>query len=450
MPMQERPLEWDGKLYTGRMASQQLRVLMLEDDAADAELCERELRRGGVEPKTLRVAARETFERALHEFAPDIILSDFNLHTAFDGLTALDIALERAANVPFIFVSGSIGEERAAEAIRRGAADHVLKDRLRRLPEAVAQALEKKQQRDAQGQVDDASRRREFRLLDFINSSPSVMFIKDVNGRYLVVNREFCRRFGLSERKVIGKTDGEIFPPHQAAEFGANDARVLAARIPREFEERAHYVDGKHFSIVYKFPLFDAGGEIAGIGGVVTDVTQHTKAQQHLRVQHAVARVLAETVSFEEVATALLQVICESMEFTVGALWEVDKKADVLRCLDIWHVPSPALEQFASRTREIAVKPGAGIAGRAWKAGTPVWIPDATINPRSPRAPYAAEANLRENLAFPISVRGEIIGLMDFFGADAREPEPELIEAFAAIGTQIGQFLERWNQQQKI
>jgi diguanylate cyclase (GGDEF)-like protein/PAS domain S-box-containing protein len=432
------------------MASQELRVLMLEDDAADAELCERELRRGGLEPKTLRVAARETFERALHEFAPAIILSDFNLHTAFDGLTALEIALKKAANVPFIFVSGTIGEDRAAEAMKRGAADYVVKDRLHRLPEAVAQALQKKQQRAAEGQAADASRRREIRLLEFMNSSPSLMFIKDVNRRYLVVNQEFCRRFGLSERDVIGRTDGEIFPPHQAAEFRANDERVLATRAPGEFEERAHYVDGKHLSIVYKFPLFDAGGEITGIGGVAADVTQRTKAQHHLSVQHAVARVLAETVAYEETAAKLLRVTCENMDFTVGALWEVDGNAGVMRCTEIWHAASPSLAQFSATTREMTLRPGAGIAGRAWQSGAPTWIPDATTNPRSPRARYAATADLHENLAFPITVRGEITGVMDFFGPQSREPEPGQLEVFADIGTQIGQFMERRNQQRKI
>jgi diguanylate cyclase (GGDEF)-like protein len=138
------------------------------------------------------------------------------------------------------------------------------------------------------------------------------------------------------------------------------------------------------------------------------------------------------------------------MGFTIGVLWEVDENANALRCVDIWHVSSPALEQFAAKTRDVMARPGAGIAGRAWKSGAPVWIPDATINPASPRAAYAAQADLHENLAFPITVWGKITGVVDFFGPEAREPEPGLLEVFAAIGTQIGQFIERKNQQQKI
>ena len=431
------------------MTSRELHVLMLEDVAADAELCERELRRAGLKFMAQRVDTRAAFERALQEFRPDLIISDFSFPTAFDGLTALEVARNTRPEVPFIFVSGTIGEDRAAEAMKRGAADYVLKGRLARLPEAVTQALERKQLREEQRHANHALRQSEAHLLEFMKSSPSLMFTKDINGCYLIVNREFCRRFGISEPDIIGKTDEEVFPPDQAAAFRANDRLVVATRAPLEFEERAHYVDGEHVSIVYKFPLFGSGNEIVGIGGVVTDVTERVKAQR-LGVQHAVARVLAETVTYEETAAKLLQVTCENMNFTIGALWEIDGKAGVMRCAEIWHAPSPALEQFAAKTREIALRPGAGIAGRAWQNGTPIWIPDATANPRSPRAPYAAQADLHENLAFPITVRGEITGVVDFFGPEMREPGPELLEVFATIGTQIGQFMERKSQQQKI
>ncbi|HSC94134.1 MAG TPA: EAL domain-containing protein [Burkholderiales bacterium] len=432
------------------MMSEEIHVLILEGDAADAALCRRELARAGLRFEAKRVSSRSDFETALESFAPDIVISDFNLRPGFDGISALALSRSKRPDVPFIFVSDATGEDRAADAMKRGASDYLLKDQLANLPKAVAQALEKKRPRDEQLHDISSLRQREARLLGFINSTPSLMFIKDISGRYLVVNREFCRRFGTSERDVIGKTDEELFRPDQAAAFRTNDKQVVANRTPLEFEERAHYTDGKHVSIVYKFPLLDSKNEVVGIGGIVTDVTERAKAQQRLAVQHAIARVLAETVALDEVPSKLLQVTCESMGFMVGALWAVDEEANVLRCLETWHVPAQALDQFAARTRETVLRPGAGIAGRAWTSGSPVWIPDATINPSSPRARYAAIAGLQENLAFPVTVRGKITGVVDFFGPQAREPEKELLEAFATIGTQIGQFMERRDQQQKI
>ena len=117
-----------------------LRVLIVEDVPVEAELVLRQLAEGGMPCAHLRVDTEGSFRAALLRFRPHIILSDFTL-PAFDGLSALDIARHEAPHVPFIFVSGTIGEERAIEAIRSGATDYVLKNNLRRLGTAVKRAL---------------------------------------------------------------------------------------------------------------------------------------------------------------------------------------------------------------------------------------------------------------------------------------------------------------------
>src|SRR5512143_2039213 len=109
--------------------NKELRLLILEDQVTDAELCERELKRAGLHITSHRVETRAAFEAALDQFAPDLIISDFSLPSAFDGLSALELARHKLPEVPFIFVSGTIGEERAVEAMKRGATDYVLKDR---------------------------------------------------------------------------------------------------------------------------------------------------------------------------------------------------------------------------------------------------------------------------------------------------------------------------------
>jgi diguanylate cyclase (GGDEF)-like protein len=117
-----------------------LQLVMVEDSDADAELVVRNLAKGGVDAVIHRVETEPDFVQALQWMAPDIILSDFSL-PQFDGLRALDIAVAYAPETPFIFVSGTIGEERAIDALRRGAIDYVLKTNLSRLPAAVERAL---------------------------------------------------------------------------------------------------------------------------------------------------------------------------------------------------------------------------------------------------------------------------------------------------------------------
>jgi diguanylate cyclase (GGDEF)-like protein len=132
-----------GKTVT---AARALRLLIVEDVAAEAELAIRHLASGGISCVPRTVADERQFRTALKQFRPHVILSDFTL-PAFDGLAALDIARQEAPEVPFIFLSGTIGEERAIEALQRGAVDYVLKSNPARLVPAVRRALREVQER---------------------------------------------------------------------------------------------------------------------------------------------------------------------------------------------------------------------------------------------------------------------------------------------------------------
>ncbi|MHB8522058.1 MAG: response regulator [Limisphaerales bacterium] len=125
----------------------ELRILIIEDVAADVVLINHELRKGGLTFRSKRVDTKEEFLRELQHHLPDIILSDHGL-PSFDGFTALAIARDQCPDVPFIFVSGSIGEEMAVETLKYGAADYVLKGKLSMtLVPAVRQALLRAQER---------------------------------------------------------------------------------------------------------------------------------------------------------------------------------------------------------------------------------------------------------------------------------------------------------------
>jgi DNA-binding NtrC family response regulator len=131
-----------------------VRVLVLEDSADDAALVVRELRRHGFEPDWWRAATRAEYEDGL-ERGPDVILADYTL-PQFDALQALRILKERELNVPFLIVTGTIGEERAVQCMREGASDYLLKDRLARLGAAVTRALEEKELREQKVQAEKA------------------------------------------------------------------------------------------------------------------------------------------------------------------------------------------------------------------------------------------------------------------------------------------------------
>jgi transcriptional regulator with GAF, ATPase, and Fis domain len=138
--------------------NKELRILILEDVAAHAELMERELRNAEMVFSARRVVTRAAFFAALRDFNPDLILADYSL-PSFDGITALSIAQEQCSDVPFVFVSGALGEELAIETLKQGATDYVLKQRLERLAPAVRRALREAEERAARRQAEDALRK---------------------------------------------------------------------------------------------------------------------------------------------------------------------------------------------------------------------------------------------------------------------------------------------------
>src|SRR6266403_128234 len=123
----------------------------------------------------------------------------------------------------------------------------------------------------------------EARLVAFADHTQAVMFLKDREGRYRLVNEQFLQRFGLRRDQVIGRTDLELFPRDQALRFAANDAEVLSRGAPLQFEESAGYIEGERVSLVAKFPLPDASGAVIGVGGVATDITEQRNSEAALR-----------------------------------------------------------------------------------------------------------------------------------------------------------------------
>lgn len=138
--------------------NKELRILILEDVSAHAELIERELRKAEMVFSAKRVATQAAYVAALCGSPPDLILADYSL-PSFDGIAALSLAQEHCPAVPFVFVSGAIGEELAIETLKQGATDYVLKQRLSALVPAVRRALREAEERAARRQAEEALRK---------------------------------------------------------------------------------------------------------------------------------------------------------------------------------------------------------------------------------------------------------------------------------------------------
>src|ERR671914_706447 len=169
------------------MAASPLRILILEDVSMDAELVEYELERAGMPFVSRRVDSREGFLAELDAFHPDVILSDYTL-PRFDGMAALSLARERAPDVPFLIVTGSVNEETAVGCMKAGATDYLLKSNLARIGPAIEGALARVRSRNEKARAEAALRRSEANLRAIFNNSLQAFVLIDPDGTIQALN----------------------------------------------------------------------------------------------------------------------------------------------------------------------------------------------------------------------------------------------------------------------
>src|SRR5437870_4046471 len=189
------------------MMGKESMILILEDCATDAELVERELRKGGIAFVANRVETEAGFTEALRKSVPDLVLADYRLGS-FDGLNALALLRSSCPDVPFVLISGVAGEELAIEALTKGAADYVLKDRIYRLVPAVKQALELAERRRAER----AARETERKFFALTETLPAVVFVHQ-EGKFLYLNPAAGQILGGSPEELLTANVGKVIHP---------------------------------------------------------------------------------------------------------------------------------------------------------------------------------------------------------------------------------------------
>ena len=289
--------------------SDELRILHLEDDPRDTELMVASLRDAGITCDVVRVDSREEFAAQLQDTRFDVIISDVSV-PGFGGIEAQTVWQQARPGIPFIFLSGTVGEEVAIERLKEGATDYVLKNWMDKLPTVVRRALREMQDRAGRQQAqaelqrlnaelesrvqertqqlraaNDALAESERRFFDILDHSPAAIVLKDLDGRYSFVNRSFVDVIGKTRADIIGKTDHALFPPRLADMYRANDQQVIESGMALDFEEIGVEEDLQprvfHSS---KFVLRDAAGRAYAICGILTDITERKRAEQAMSI----------------------------------------------------------------------------------------------------------------------------------------------------------------------
>jgi PAS domain S-box-containing protein len=185
-------------------------------------------------------------------------------------------------------------------------------------------------------------------------------------------------------------------------------------------------------------------GIVAVTGLVLAATTAERRLVERRRsADYAVTQILVESATLHQAAPRILQTICETLDWDLGAVWLLDGEENSLRCVDMWQKPSLSTQEFVEANRKIRFRPGLGLPGHAWSLGRPIWIVNVAQDSEFPRAELAARVGLRGAFAFPIFLGGKTAGAVEFFSRQTRPPDPDLLRMFATMSHQLGQFIER-------
>ena len=290
-----------------------------------------ELRRSQFEPDWRCVSTESEYNAHLG-WQPDLILSDYNM-PLLDASRALALLRELNLDIPFIVVSGAIGEEVAVAMMRHGATDYLLKDRLARLGPAVRNALSERQLREETRQAEGALRASEVRFYSFMNHNPALAFIKDQDGRMLYMNNTCEQAWNMTLPECEGRLDHELWHPEVAGRLRARDLDVLESGQASRTVEEISLRNGRTRQLLsFRFPFADALGQRL-LGGVSVDISEQVRAERALSAALASKELLLKELHHRvknnlQVISSLLSIQADSLPDTAArlALQETQKR----------------------------------------------------------------------------------------------------------------------------
>ncbi len=398
-----------------------MRVLIVEDVSLDSDLAIHQLARGGIRCTHVRADSEPSFRTALSRFRPHIILSDFSL-PAFDGLAALEIATSEAPDVPFIFLSGTIGEERAIEALRKGAVDYVLKTNPARLVPAVRRALREVSERARRRLAERQIRESEQRLRDIVDTSQDWIWELNAERRFVFSSESVRGILGAEVGEVMGSPVEALLDEAERAAFvGALEALSPGNRTAAGIVTRWKYPGGESRWLEGNLlALVGADGKVSGYRGTHRDITERKYQQERILrltrmlqmqsgINAAVVRIRERDALLRETCRLALQV--GGYEDVMLSLVEPDGGRAVA-----WHRLGLSAN---SNSREVVfpigdgTDPDSSLVGRALRTGEITASTDLTKpDPPVARREEMLAEGFKSVIALPFSVNGARIGVL--------------------------------------
>jgi PAS domain S-box-containing protein len=259
-----------------------LRVLVVEDSEDDAQLLLRELQRGGYVVQHQRVELAEEMSRLLKEHAWDLVISDYSM-PRFNALKALETLKASRLDLPFIIVSGTIGEDVAVSAMKTGAHDYLVKGNLTRLIPVIQRELREAEEREGRRRADEALRQTEKRYRDLVENARDIIYEHDLAGNYTSTNKAGEQITGYSREEALKLNLAQIVAPAFQEKAKEMIRRKLAGESVTAYELDLVAKDGSHVAVEVNTRLVFQNGTPIGVQGIARDVTERKQLEEQLR-----------------------------------------------------------------------------------------------------------------------------------------------------------------------
>jgi diguanylate cyclase (GGDEF)-like protein/PAS domain S-box-containing protein len=420
-----------------------VRVLLVEDERASAMVIEQHLASiRSVRCRTERVATLAQARERLARERYDLVLAD--LHLPDSAAAETIAALVRACDHPIIALTVDEDPELRRRAIDNGAFDFLLKSQL------GEGSLERPVRLAAlQARTLESLRRSEERFRKLTELSSDWYWEQDAEFRLTFMSTLLEASTGLDPSSYLGRRRWEQPAVNLSeADWARHRAQVERHEPFRDFEmQRRAPGGGSRWLAISGEPIFDADGRFKGYRGVGRDITEQKRAEQRLRLEHAVNRVLAEADGMSAALTGVLKAICESDGWDCGRWFTFAGTAGLMRLEEAWSNGTPEADRFIADSRQLELSPGVGLVGSAWESGRPLWVADAQ---RDPRARLAPRGWSRASFICPVRSEGRIAGILALVSRNVREPDEPFMQAVGVIAGQVGQFVQRKQAEQVV
>ena len=412
---------------------QPLRVLLVEDSSDDAMLLLRELKRGGYEVFHERVDTAECMRAALEGQDWDVVVSDHAMPT-FSAPAALELLRENGwREVPFIIVSGHIGEEAAVKAMKAGAHDFIAKDSLARLVPAIERELRDAEERRERRRAQEALREAEEKYRGIFENAVEGIFQTAVDGRFVMANPMMARIYGYDSPEELVRTLQKIEEQLYVEPERRNDLIRLMQRDGRVFEFEAQFYrkDGSKIWVSMNARAVRSdSGEIVSFEGTLEDITERKRAEEELRrsldrlmALHEAGNLLNSTLEPEEIATRLLGIMRRISGLTAAMISLREDGGQ----LAVWR--SIGFERLEPTDRSTAAVKEAQ---------------EAALESESSRL-FRLDAQGNESVAvglcLPLLVRERAVGVLEVYGPEALA-ENDVVEILESLASQAASAFE--------